>query len=311
MTFINDLLIFLTLKRQNNTSQKWSGIEQFQWKWKVYWQLFTKIDFPPFLVAILNFCAKHKNVFISEKKRDRTISPKCLTRRVSLKSVGDFSQKSFSRHLWRPSWISAFKGKTCLSWQRRERCLWSPLATFCKNHFPASLAAILNFCVKCKNVFISDMERRNIWNTGYLQSLVATKIVFLPILAAILNFCVKHKNLLISETEPHRAILTRFLTHRLAGDSTGEIFSKKIFSPLMVAILHFCIKHKNAFISETERDRLISAKFLTHRVSLDSTSDFLQKSFSRHFWWPSWISACLFQKWSEIEWFQQSLWPTG
>ena len=32
---------------------------------------------------------------------------------------------------------------------------------------------------------------------------------------------------------------------------------------------------KNAFISETERDRAISTKFLTHRVSVESTGDFL------------------------------------
>ena len=87
------------------------------------------------------------------------------------------------------------------------------------------------------------------------------KIVFLPLLAAVLNFFVKHKNAFISETEQDRA-------------------------PLLTAILNFCIKCKNVFISETERDRAISTKFLTRRVSAESTGDFSQKSFSRHFWQP-------------------------
>ena len=40
---------------------------------------------------------------------------------------------------------------------------------------------------------------------------------------------------------------------------------------------------KNVIISETEQDRAISTKFLTHRVSAESTGHFSQKSFSRHF----------------------------
>ena len=51
---------------------------------------FPKIVFPLFLAAILNFCIKCKNMFISETGRDA-------------KFTGDFSQKSLSRHFWRPS----------------------------------------------------------------------------------------------------------------------------------------------------------------------------------------------------------------
>ena len=32
------------------------------------------IVFPPFFVAILNYCVKHKNIFISEMVQDRAIS---------------------------------------------------------------------------------------------------------------------------------------------------------------------------------------------------------------------------------------------
>ena len=52
----------------------------------------------------------------------------------------------------------------------------------------------------------------------------------------------------------------------------------------MVAILNFRIfrkiaKHKNAYISKTVLDRVISSKFLTHRVSLWSSYPNFQKNF--------------------------------
>ena len=59
--------------------------------------------FPQLLAAILNFCIKCKNVFISEIERDRAILTKFLIGRVSAESTGEFPQKSFSRHFWRPS----------------------------------------------------------------------------------------------------------------------------------------------------------------------------------------------------------------
>ena len=57
-----------------------------------------------------------------------------------------------------------------------------------------------------------------------------------------------------------------------------RLFQKIIFPPLLVAILNFCVKSKNAFISETQEDRAISTKFLTRRVSAESINDFPQKS---------------------------------
>ena len=52
----------------------------------------------------------------------------------------------------------------------------------------------------------------------------------------------------------------------------------------MAAILNFRIfrkiaKHKNAYISKTVLDRAISTKFLTHRVSLQSSHANFQKNF--------------------------------
>ena len=57
---------------------------------------------------------------------------------------------------------------------------------------------------------------------------------------------------------------------------------KKKFSQKMAAILNFRIfrkiaKHKNAYISKTVLDRAISTKFLTHRVSLQSSHANFQK----------------------------------
>ena len=52
--------------------------------------------------------------------------------------------------------------------------------------------------------------------------------------------------------------------------------------------LYFCVKHKNLFISEMERDRAISRKFLTCMILAESTGDSSsQKLFSCHFWRPS------------------------
>ena len=62
----------------------------------------------------------------------------------------------------------------------------------------------------------------------------------------------------------------------------------------MAAILNFRIfrkitKHKNAYISKTVLDRAISTKFLTHRVSLQSSYPILKKFLSRQKWRPFWI----------------------
>ena len=69
----------------------------------VNWRLFSKIVFPPILVAILNFCVKCKTAFILGTVRDRAISMKFLTHRVFAEFTGDFSQKLFSHRFWQPS----------------------------------------------------------------------------------------------------------------------------------------------------------------------------------------------------------------
>ena len=48
-------------------------------------------------------------------------------------------------------------------------------------------------------------------------------------------------------------------------------------------------KHKNAYISKSLLDRAISTKFLTHRLSLQSSHANFQKKFSRKKWQPFWI----------------------
>ena len=67
-----------------------------------------------------------------------------------------------------------------------------------------------------------------------------------------------------------RAILSKFSTHRVSKECTLQ-FSKKNFPfSKMAAILNFYLKmakHKFASIALTVRDRAISSKFSTHRVS--------------------------------------------
>ena len=66
--------------------------------------------------------------------------------------------------------------------------------------------------------------------------------------------------------------------------SSHVYFKKKFVSQKMAAILNFRIfhkiaKHKNAYISKTVLDRAISTKFLTHRVSVQSSHANFQKNF--------------------------------
>ena len=86
----------------------------------------------------------------------------------------------------------------------------------------------------------------------------------------------------ISKTLLDRAISTKFLARRVSLQGSHANFQTKNFSQKMAAILNFRIfrkiaKHKNAYISKTVLDRAISTKFLTHRVSLQSSHANFQK----------------------------------
>ena len=76
----------------------------------------------------------------------------------------------------------------------------------------------------------------------------------------------------------------KFLSQRVSLQSSHANFQNKIFSQKMAAILNFRIfrkiaKHKNAYIWKTMLDRAISTKFLTHRVSVQSSHANFQKKF--------------------------------
>ena len=82
-------------------------------------------------------------------------------------------------------------------------------------------------------------------------------------------------------------ILTKFLTHRVSAEFTGDFFAKVAFLQFLAANLHFCVKCKNAFISETLQDRVIMTKFLIHTISAESTGDFRKNAF------PPFLAAIL------------------
>ena len=94
----------------------------------------------------------------------------------------------------------------------------------------------------------------------------------------------KHKFASISLTVRDRAISSKFSTHRVSKECNLCNFPKIFPSPKMAAILNFRIlpkmaKHKFASISLTVRDRAISSKFSTHRVSKECNICNFQKNF--------------------------------
>ena len=94
----------------------------------------------------------------------------------------------------------------------------------------------------------------------------------------------KHKNTYISKTMLDRAISMNFFNHRVSLQSSHANFQNIFVSPKMAAILNFRIFRKicrtqNAYISKTVLDRGISMKFLSHRVSLQSSYPNFQKIF--------------------------------
>ena len=114
------------------------------------------------------------------------------------------------------------------------------------------------------------------------------KIFISPKLAAILNFrifrknCKTQKNAYISKTVLDRAISTKFLTHRVSLQSSHPYFQKFLsrqkWRPFLIFEFFAKIaKHKNAYILKTVLDRAISTKFLTHRVSLQSSNPSFRK----------------------------------
>ena len=120
---------------------------------------------------------------------------------------------------------------------------------FAKIVYSPLLAAILNICVKCKDVFISEMEQVRVILTKLLSHRdicivywrVYTEILLPPLLAAILNFFIKCKNVFNLEMERARAISTKFLIHSASAVYLSPL--AKIFSPpLLAAILNFCVK---------------------------------------------------------------------
>ena len=155
---------------------------------------------------------------------------------------------------------------------------------------------MLNFCLKCKNMFVSKTERADFGETFVPRGIC--RVFFPPLLVAILDFCAKCKTCLSwkwSELEQFRCNfhqrckcrlywrpLSKFLTRRVTAETTGK-FSPKLFCPTFGDRLESLRQCKNAFILETEQDRVISMKNLTQSVSAESTGDFSTNCFPTTF----------------------------
>ena len=91
----------------------------------------------------------------------------------------------------------------------------------------------------------------------------------------------KHNFASISLNVRDRAISSTFSTHRVSEKCTLGNFQKNFLVSYMAVILNFRQKWKNTnlLISLTVRDRAISSKFSTHRVSKQCTLGNFQKIF--------------------------------
>ena len=156
----------------------------------------------------LEFLRKCKDIFISEMEQVRVILTKLLSHR-----------------------------DICIVYWR----------VYTKILLPPLLAAILNFFIKYKNVFILEMERARAISTNFLihsasavyLSLFA-KILSPPLLAAILNFCVKCVYL---ENKASQKFFDKIFDPQGTCIFYWHLRTKIVFPPLLVAILNFCIKH--------------------------------------------------------------------
>ena len=115
---------------------------------------------------------------------------------------------------------------------------------------------------------------------NFQKKIVSTKMT------AIFEFfakIAKHKNAYILKTVLDRGISMIFLNRRVSLQSSHPNFQKKICLAKNGGHFEFFAKftkHKNAFILKTVLDRAISTKFLTHRVSLQSSYSSFQKNFA-------------------------------
>ena len=244
----------------------------------VYFRVYTKILLPPLLAAILNFFIKCKNVFILEMERARVILTKSLIHSASAVHLSLFAKILFTPLL---AAILNFSIKCVYlgneASQKFFYKIFDPQGTcifdwclLAKIVFPPLLAAILYFCIKHvyfrRRTSYSDFDE--IFDPQGMCRVywwVIAKIVYLPLLAAILNFCAKCKDMFISEMEQVRVILTKLLSHRDICIVYWRVYTKILLPPLLAAILNFCAKCKDMFISEMEQVRVILTKLLWHR----------------------------------------------
>ena len=172
------------------------------------------------------------------------------------------------------------------------------------------MAAILNFLIFAKNgktwicfylLYPAEIERfcRNFRPIGYPSNvlLAISKNFPLPKNGGHFEFSpkmAKHKIVSISLTVRDRAISSKFSTHTVSEQCTlcnfQKFSSSHIWRPFWIfEFFPKMAKHKIDSISLTVRDRVISSKFSTHRVSKKCSLGNFQKFSSSHIWRPFWI----------------------
>ena len=141
------------------------------------------------------------------------------------------------------------------------------MAHFPQNRFPRHFCGHLEFLHKFKNEFILiTVQDRAISIKNFNLLATSPKICFPDIFVGHLKFL---RNMQLRIYLGNGARISDF-------DKIFDLvtFSKNRFPPFLVAILNFCIKCKNAFISETVRD----SDFNQHFVSAESTGNFFPKN---------------------------------
>ena len=163
--------------------------------------------------------------------------------------------------LWDTVWDRAISAKFWAQMVFIESC-----QTLKEIVLPLYLVAILNFCVKPKICLsVRDIDFSRILGPKGICRVI--DIFQKAISGAIFEFLRKmQQGVYIGSSLRRQADFGRILGQEGVCWNISTFFKNIILMPFLVAILNFCRKHKNVFISETVENRAISAILFTQWV---------------------------------------------